>query len=160
MWRSCPGKLALVCSSVHHFPQCSGFPGMPPVSGIKPAPPSAQKVKSGMHTRNRVVSDHFCTLLAFRPSITAPGPLPVLGFDVSICTPQSGPVRGWDRRTMSQSRHRRSPGVTGRRKEIAEDHENVARTSQEIARCREDVVRMSQEIARCRQTSRDVAIMS
>ena len=64
---------------------------MPPVSGIKPAPPSAQKVKSGMHTRNRVVSDHFCTLLAFRPSITAPGPLPVLGFDVSICTPQSGP---------------------------------------------------------------------
>ena len=43
------------------------------------------------------------------------------------------PVR-WDRRTMSQSRHRTSLGVTGCRKEIAKDRDNVARMSRDVAR--------------------------
>ena len=45
------------------------------------------------------------------------------------------PVR-WDRRTMSQSVHRTSLAVTGCRKEIAKDRDNVAKMSRDVARCR------------------------
>ena len=54
------------------------------------------------------------------------------------------PVR-WDRRTMSQSRHRTSLGVTGCRKEIAKDRDNVARMSRDVAR-----------MSRCRGVSRKI----
>ena len=60
------------------------------------------------------------------------------------------PVR-WDRRTMSQSRHRTSLGVTGcRGKEIAKDRDNVARMSR--ARCRKHV-EMSRDVVACRARS-------
>ena len=54
------------------------------------------------------------------------------------------PVR-WDRRTMSQSRHRTSLGVTGCRKEIAKGRDNVARMSRDVAR-----------MSRCRGVSRKI----
>ena len=48
------------------------------------------------------------------------------------------PVR-WDRRTMLQSRHRTSLGVTGCHKEIAKDRDNVARMSRDVASRKKNV---------------------
>ena len=79
-----------------------------PRSSVRWSPRSALK---HTHTRDTVAA---CTALPPR-------------------TPQP-PSPRWDRRTMSQSRHWTSLGVTGCRKEIAKDRKNVARMSRDVTR--------------------------
>ena len=67
------------------------------------------------------------------------------------------PVR-WDRRTMSQSRHQTSLGVTGCRKEIPKDRDK-GQCRKNVARFRKNVARMSRDFARmsrCRGVPRKI----